>query len=228
MQMDILNYQILLMGDTASGKTCFLNRYLYNTFEPEKVVRTGGFFCYEKSVKLKNGKKLRLLIRDICAYLSFERKLSSYKDYYKTTNGIIFLYDITYLGSFQELKKFVYSEIEEIRKSADKNLVIFLVGNKKDLYYEQAVPEEEGENFAKEQGFYFSEASAKNDYNVKDIFQDLAETIYNPNYPKLKEKENEKKKQEYIRKKREKMERKEKEDEILHYKFRKLLKYIDY
>ena len=171
MQMDILNYQILLMGDTASGKTCFLNRYLYNTFEPEKVVRTGDFSCYEKSVKLKNGKKLRLLIRDICAYLSFERKLSSYKDYYKNTNGIIFLYDITYLGSFQELKKFVYSEIGEIRKSADKNLVIFLVGNKKDLYYEQAVPEEEGENFAKDKDFIFLKLRQKMIIMLKIFFK---------------------------------------------------------
>ena len=103
------------------------------------------------------------------------------------------------LNSFQELKKFVYSEIDEIRKLADKNLVIFLVGNKADLFLKQAVPEEEGENFEKEQGFYFAEASAaENEYSVIKIFQDLAETIC------------------------------EKEEEILHYKFWKLLKYIDY
>ena len=66
MQTDILTYKILLLGDTISGKTCFFNRYLYNTFdkaEKKSIGQTSG----EKSVKLKNGKKLILKIWDICA-----------------------------------------------------------------------------------------------------------------------------------------------------------------
>ena len=87
----------------------FFNRYLYNTFdkaEKKSISQTSG----EKSVKLKNGKKLILKIWDICACDSFESNSKFfYKIQCKQTNGIIFLYDMSSLNSFQELKKFVYS-----------------------------------------------------------------------------------------------------------------------
>ena len=44
---------------------------------------------------------------------------------------------------------------------------------------ERKVKKQDGEELAKELGFYFAEVSALTGYNVKEIFEDLAEKIYN-------------------------------------------------
>lgn len=53
-----------------------------------------------------------------------------------------------------------------------------LIGNKCDLAHRRAVSTEEGEQFAKEHGLIFMEASAKTAQNVEEAFISTAATIY--------------------------------------------------
>uniref|UniRef100_F6GZB0 Ras-related protein RABB1c n=1 Tax=Vitis vinifera TaxID=29760 RepID=F6GZB0_VITVI len=55
---------------------------------------------------------------------------------------------------------------------------IMLIGNKCDLAHRRAVSTEEGEQFAKENGLIFMEASAKTAQNVEEAFVKTAATIY--------------------------------------------------
>ncbi|KAL9673824.1 hypothetical protein QQ045_030086 [Rhodiola kirilowii] len=55
---------------------------------------------------------------------------------------------------------------------------IMLIGNKSDLAHRRAVSTEEGEQFAKENGLIFMEASAKTAQNVEEAFITTAATIY--------------------------------------------------
>lgn len=48
---------------------------------------------------------------------------------------------------------------------------IMLVGNKCDLAHRRAVSKEEGEQFAKENGLLFLEASARTAQNVEEVIQ---------------------------------------------------------
>lgn len=48
---------------------------------------------------------------------------------------------------------------------------IILVGNKSDLAHRRAVSKEEGEQFAKENGLLFLEASARTAQNVEEVLQ---------------------------------------------------------
>jgi Ras-related protein Rab-2A len=48
-------------------------------------------------------------------------------------------------------------------------MTIMLVGNKSDLSHRRAVSYEEGEQFAKEHGLIFMEASAKTAQNVEEV-----------------------------------------------------------
>jgi len=50
--------------------------------------------------------------------------------------------------------------------------MIMLVGNKCDLSHRRAVSYEEGEQFAKEHGLIFMEASAKTAQNVEEVMLD--------------------------------------------------------
>lgn len=61
------------------------------------------------------------------------------------------------------------SWLEDARQHANANMTIMLVGNKSDLSHRRAVSYEEGEQFAKEHGLIFMEASAKTAQNVEEV-----------------------------------------------------------
>lgn len=50
-------------------------------------------------------------------------------------------------------------------------MTIILVGNKSDLAHRRAISKEEGEQFAKENGLLFLEASARTAQNVEEVLQ---------------------------------------------------------
>ncbi|KAB5551451.1 hypothetical protein DKX38_008762 [Salix brachista] len=70
------------------------------------------------------------------------------------------------------------SWLEDARQHANANMTIMLIGNKCDLAHRRAVSTEEGEQFAKEHGLIFMEASAKTAQNVEEAFIKTAATIY--------------------------------------------------
>lgn len=61
------------------------------------------------------------------------------------------------------------SWLEDARQHANPNMAIMLIGNKCDLSHRRAVSKEEGEQFAKENGLLFLEASAKTAQNVEEV-----------------------------------------------------------
>lgn len=63
------------------------------------------------------------------------------------------------------------SWLEDARQHTNPNMTIMLIGNKCDLAHRRAVSTEEGEQFAKEHGLIFMEASAKTAQNVEEVNQ---------------------------------------------------------
>jgi Ras-related protein Rab-2A len=61
------------------------------------------------------------------------------------------------------------SWLEDARQHANPNMTIMLIGNKSDLAHRRAVSKEEGEQFAKENGLLFLEASARTAQNVEEV-----------------------------------------------------------
>ena len=162
-------YKVLLLGDTTVGKTCFLLKYTDKTFIEEHMT-TIGLDYRLKSLKLKNGKELKLQIWDTAGQ---ERFRTITKSYYKGSEGILLIYDVTKRESFENVKTWV----SQIREEVSKSSVIYVVGNKIDLEDTRKVTTEEGVNLAKELELPFKEASAKNGINIDETFYDLAEMI---------------------------------------------------
>jgi Ras-related protein Rab-2A len=75
------------------------------------------------------------------------------------------VYDITRRETFNHLA----SWLEDARQHANANMTVMLIGNKCDLSHRRAVSYEEGEQFAKEHGLVFMEASAKTAQNVEEV-----------------------------------------------------------
>ncbi|CAA2994273.1 ras-related RABB1c [Olea europaea subsp. europaea] len=118
-----------------------------------------------------DNKPIKLQIWDTAGQESFR---SITRSYYRGAAGALLVYDITRRETFSHLA----SWLEDARQHAVPNMTIMLIGNKCDLAQRRAVSTEEGEQFAKEHGLIFMEASAKTAQNVEEAFVKTAATIY--------------------------------------------------
>jgi GTPase SAR1 family protein len=106
-----------------------------------------------------------------------EKFQSVTRSYYKNSNGIVLIFDLTSRKSFNQLKKWV----NEINDYCPKESEIILVGNKSDCNY-RTIEKEEAQLFAKKNNYDYIETSALNGTNVLLLFETLSK--------KLVEKEN--------------------------------------
>ena len=162
-------YKVLLLGDSSVGKTCFLMKYTDEAFQ-ETHMATIGLDYRLKSMKLKNGKAVKIQIWDTAGQ---DRFRSITKNYYKGSHGIILIYDITNPITFENITHWV----SQVREEASKNVVIYLIGNKIDLEEERKVSTEEGEKLAEKLGLPFKETSAFDGTNINETFDDIVERI---------------------------------------------------
>lgn len=72
--------------------------------------------------------------------------------------------------------------LEDARQHANPNMTIMLVGNKSDLSHRRAVSKEEGEQFAKENGLLFLEASARTSQHVEEVFHSFIHILVGGNF----------------------------------------------
>ncbi|KOM56162.1 hypothetical protein LR48_Vigan10g205400 [Vigna angularis] len=110
-----------------------------------------------------DSRPIKLQIWDTAGQESFR---SITRSYYRGAAGALLVYDITRRDTFNHLA----SWLEDARQHANPNMSIMLVGNKCDLSHRRAVSKEEGEQFAKENGLLFLEASARTAQNVEEAF----------------------------------------------------------
>jgi GTPase SAR1 family protein len=94
--------------------------------------------------------------------------------YYRGAVGALLVYDIAKYSTFKNVERW----LTELRENADRNIVIMLVGNKKDLRHLREVPSEEAKNFAEEHKLSFIETSALDSTNVELAFQNILTEIY--------------------------------------------------
>ena len=118
-------YKVLLLGDSSVGKTCVLLRYCDKTFQ-EAHLSTIGLDYRLKTMTLENGKNIKLQIWQTAGQ---DRFRAITKNYYKGANGIILIYDVTNLQTYENVKNW----INQIREEANPNVVIYLAGNKVDV-----------------------------------------------------------------------------------------------
>ena len=163
-------YKVLLLGDSSVGKTCFLLRYCDKSFQ-DVHLSTIGLDYRLKTITLKNNRTVKLQIWDTAGQ---DRFRAITKNYYKSANGVLLIYDISNLQTYENVKNW----ISQIREEANPNVIIYLVGNKIDLPKEKRVVNiEDGEKIAEEFEIKFKEASAKSGTNVNEIFEELVEQI---------------------------------------------------
>ena len=164
--------KVLLLGDTSVGKTCLLKRYTEDTFQ-DAYLSTIGFDYKFKIVTLKSGKEVKVQIWDTAGQ---ERFRTIAKSYYRGAHGIILVFDVTNQKTFDNIKMWV----NQIKEEASSKVCVILIANKIDSE-ERVVSKEDAAALAKNYELKLYEASAKENINVTEAFQDLIENI-NTNY----------------------------------------------
>ena len=162
------SYKILLLGDTAVGKTCFLKRYTEDTFQ-DAYLSTIGFDYKYKIVTLNNGKKVKVQLWDTAGQ---ERFRTIAKSYYKGAQGIILMYDVTSQRTFDNIRKW----LTQIKEEASIKVCVILIANKIDSE-DRVISKEDGESLAESFKLPFFESSAKENINVDEAFKHLIEEI---------------------------------------------------
>lgn len=102
-----------------------------------------------------------------------ERFRSVTRSYYRGAAGALLVYDITNRDSFNALEAW----LSDARTLASPNIIILLVGNKRDMEDEREVTFIEASNFAQENELVFLETSAKSGENVEEAFLKCSKTI---------------------------------------------------
>ena len=155
-------FRICLIGNICVGKTSLLARYADNSFKESYANTIGVDF-----------RVITLKYKDIIAKVHIwdtagnERFKSITINYYRSSHGFIYVYDITSKESFENLDMW----INLTNENCGTNAINFLVGNKSDLEKEREVTKEEGEEFAKKYDLIFIETSAKHNDNVGKLFE---------------------------------------------------------
>jgi small GTP-binding protein len=162
-------YKLLLLGDSGVGKTNFMIRYVDNEFQ-ESFISTIGIDNKIKNIR-KNNENIRVKVWDTAGQ---ERFRVICKNYYKKSDGILIIYDVTCKETFRNIPGWM----EQIHDGCPENAKIILIANKIDLKDKRVVNTEDGEELAKKFKCQYIECSAKNDINIKESFQNLIDEIY--------------------------------------------------
>ena len=151
---------LFLLGNSAVGKTSFINKYVNDIFS-EYYLTTIGIDFVIKTIKLPTGEDITLRFYDTAGQESY--KAISY-NLIKNADGIFLLYDITNRKSFDEINDW----IDNIKDNKGDDFPVILIGNKCDKNDKRNIDEKEGQKLAEKKGFLFMETSCKKGINIEE------------------------------------------------------------
>ena len=166
-----ISFKVIVIGDTGVGKSCISLRATKSIFNEQYMATVGFEYC--TFIARLNGEVLKLQIWDTCGQEMYRSLVSNF---YKSSALAFVVYAINDRKSFEDVDEW----IDGVRKNANSDIILFLIGNKFDVDEEERqVTYEEGEELKNKLGFsYFCEISAKTGFNTKEIFVEAIKVLY--------------------------------------------------
>ena len=178
-----LTYKMIILGDTAVGKTSLFKKLTTEQFDP-KVISTIGIDKRTLSIVIntedEGEKDLDIYLFDTAGE---ERYRTISVSYFRDSKGLLMMYDITKNESFQNIEDWL-KNIKESLGDNDDYLMI-LLGNKLDLVNinkdEREVDTEEAKNFCEKNNIFWGGECSVKDIAIEDLknmFKSFIEEIY--------------------------------------------------
>ncbi|KAG8864224.1 hypothetical protein FRB96_006045 [Tulasnella sp. 330] len=156
------SFKIFLSGDSGKsvGKSALVNRFVEGTWDA-MIKYTAGAEFRTKTMQVDE----RQIELQLWSTGRNERFMAISTSYYKGSQGIMILYDVTNRPSFQNVSKWK-AEIDKYAEDA----VTMLIANKCEDPTRRAVPREEGIQMAQKLRVHFAEMSVKTTEGVEEAF----------------------------------------------------------
>lgn len=161
-------FKLLLIGDSGVGKTSILFKFSEDTFSPA-FISTIGIDFKIRTIEV-DGKKIKLQVWDTAGQERFRTITTAY---YRGAMGIMLVYDVSNLKSFENISNW----IRNIEMHATQDVELMILGNKCDIADKRQVSKEKGEQLALQHNIKFMETSAKATVNIEEAFTTLARDI---------------------------------------------------
>jgi small GTP-binding protein len=162
--------KIVLLGDSAVGKTSLIRRFVLDSFD-DKYITTIGTKITKKEIAVvtpAGRTEMILMIWDILGQQGYTGTQSMS---YVGTQGAIFVFDLTRPDTLSSITGYWRPELAKVAG----NVPCVLVGNKADLVGERAVPEREVASVSGLLGARHFLSSAKTGEGVEALFAKMAE-----------------------------------------------------
>ena len=159
------SYKICFLGSLATGtKTSLINAINGLEFNPNEYP-TMNASLFIKGIKLEKDKTIELNLWDTSGQ---ERFRSLTKFYLKDADCFVLGFDVTNIESFKDIRDWY-----NIAKEKSNTNLMYLIGNKIDLYEKRQVNEEDARNLANELNLRYFEVSCLCGSGIEDFVQDL-------------------------------------------------------
>ncbi|XP_072324732.1 ras-related protein Rab-10-like [Scyliorhinus torazame] len=164
--------KVIMVGDSNVGKTAILKRLTEDRFHAS-FLPTIGIDFRVKTIKIRENCTIKLQIWDTAGQERFHALTTHY---FRGSDGLMLVYDITNLKTFINITYW----IKDTDENAGNDIGRILIGNKCDMLARQ-VSWDNGKRLAQEHGMQFFETSAKEDMNIDKAFAALGEEIIKKN-----------------------------------------------
>ena len=162
-------HKIVLLGDSAVGKTSILQRFLRDSC-PRTHEDTIGTDLSTKNMHIGE-RPVQLKVWDTAGNERFRGLIGSYL---RDCCVAVIVYDISNRESFLHTKQW----LQDVRAERGMDAIIFLVGNKTDVgFYDRQVTMDEVAEQARRNKLVPLEVSAKAGYNIRMLFQGIARAL---------------------------------------------------
>jgi Ras-related protein Rab-1A len=118
-------FKSVIVGNTGVGKSCLLLRFAEGQFYENYLATIGVDFKFK--ILNVDEKLVKFQIWDTAGQERFRTITSAY---YKGSHGVLLVFDLTDKQSFDDIDKFWRAEVESY---AEKDVIMYLVGNKADM-----------------------------------------------------------------------------------------------
>jgi len=166
------NFKIVLIGNVAVGKSSIIKRFIHNEFN-KSYLCTVGTELSRKSLLIGGNKRANLFIWDTCGQEKFRTVT---RQYYRDTQAIILVFDLTNGKTFKDLNSWLEEAIDYINNT---KCLFFVLGNKSDETEKIVVTNEQIKSFLKKNPKIkkYYEVSAFNGHNIDLTFDKISQYL---------------------------------------------------
>jgi len=162
------HFKFVLVGQAEAGKTSLIFRFGNNVFPAPREIGEAPLR------RILNGSKYNITI-DVWDTQSQEKFKMITRSLYRHARGILLVFDIANVESFQQLNTW-YDEVIRYEMK-DIRVAKMVIGNKLDLQSSRVVSTTAAKEWADKMGLRYMETSALSGENVDTAFRALAEEI---------------------------------------------------